>query len=196
MPKLKDILYGVSIREVVGSTDVDFNRLQTDSRKVDAGDCFIAVHGTTTDGHQYINQCLEQGAFVIICEEIPAETSDDVTYVRVENSSKALGVMASNYYGNPSHSLKLVGVTGTNGKTSTVTLLFNLFRKMGKKAGLLSTVQNQVNDEVIPSTHTTPDAISLNKLMKQVLMDQLYHCLKRNKHDSSTELFLYQFQSQ
>lgn len=176
MATLKDILYGVSLRQVVGPTDIEISRLHTDSRKVDAGDCFIAIRGTRTDGHRYMDQVLEQGAFAIICEVLPAEMSEEVTYVRVESSSKALGIMASNYYGNPSEKMKLVGVTGTNGKTSTVTLLFDLFRKAGYQAGLISTVENKVNEEVIPSTHTTPDAISLNRLMKHMADSGCTYC--------------------
>lgn len=169
MAILKDILYGVSLKQVVGSTDVEIQQLQLDSRKVAAGDCFIAIKGSAQDGHQYINQCIEKGAVAIICEEMPAETKDGVTYVKVQLAAKAVGIIAGNFYGNPSANMKVVGVTGTNGKTSVVTLLFRLLRAMGKNVGLLSTVQNQINDEVIPSTHTTPDAISLNRLMKQMV---------------------------
>lgn len=176
MATLKDILYGVSLRQVVGPTDIEISRLHTDSRKVDAGDCFVAIRGIRTDGHRYMDQVLEQGAFAIICEVLPAEMSEEVTYVRVENSSKALGIMASNYYGNPSEKMKLVGVTGTNGKTSTVTLLFDLFRKAGYKAGLISTVENKVNEEVIPAVYTTPDAISLNRLMKHMADSGCEYC--------------------
>ncbi len=168
MAILKDILYGVALQQVVGSTDVQINQLQLDSRKVATGDCFIAVKGSAVDGHNFIAQCINQGARVIICQSMPSTIDKNVTYIQVENSHKATGILASNFYGNPSAKMKVVGVTGTNGKTSTVTLLFRLFRALGKNVGLLSTVQNQVNDEIISSTHTTPDAISLNKLMKQM----------------------------
>ncbi len=168
MAILKDILYGVSLKQVVGSTDVEVKQLQLDSRKVSAGDCFIAVKGTALDGHAFIDQCIEKGAIAIICEELPAIIKDGVTYVKVQHAGRAVGIMATNFFGNPSAQMKVVGVTGTNGKTSVVTLLFRLLRKMGKNAGLLSTVQNQINEEIIPSTHTTPDPISLNRLMKQM----------------------------
>jgi UDP-N-acetylmuramoyl-L-alanyl-D-glutamate--2,6-diaminopimelate ligase len=173
---LKDILYNVALREVAGSTAIEVNHLQMDSRKVGVGDCFIAVKGTAVDGHRFIEQCIAQGAASIICEEIPATINPNITYIKVENSAKALGIAAANFYGNPSGKMKVVGITGTNGKTSTVTLLFRLFRKLGKNVGLLSTVQNQINEEVIPSTHTTPDPINLNALMKQMIDAGCEYC--------------------
>ena len=168
MAVLKDILYGVSLKQVVGSTGIAVRHLQLDSRNVEPGDCFIAVKGTALDGHKFIEQCIEKGAVAIICGELPETLKAGVTYVKVQDSGRAVGIMAGNFYGNPSANMKVVGVTGTNGKTSVVTLLFRLVRKMGKNAGLLSTVQNQINEKVIPSTHTTPDPISLNYLMKQM----------------------------
>ena len=168
MKKLSAILSNVSAIETIGSTEVEISSLQMDSRKVKQGDCFIAVKGTASDGHNFIPKCIEQGAGVIVCEVLPQELSMNVAYVKVQNTSKALGVLASNFYDNPSAKMKVVGVTGTNGKTSVVTLLFRLFRALGKNVGLLSTVQNQINVEVIPSTHTTPDAVALNALMKQM----------------------------
>ena len=168
MPLLKNILYGVSLEQVIGSTEIEVNALQIDSRKVSAGDCFIAIKGTAVDGHIFISKCIEQGVRSIVCEEIPAELTENVIYIKVQNSSKALGIIAGNFYDNPSSKMKVVGITGTNGKTSTATLLFGLFRSLGKNIGLLSTVQNQINDEIIPSTHTTPDAINLHKLLKQM----------------------------
>lgn len=176
MVALKDILYRVSLTQVVGSTDVEVNSLQIDSRKVQAGDCFIAVKGTTVDAHNFIPQVIEQGATVIICQVIPAETIEGVTYIQVADSSKALGLVASNFYDNPSANMQVIGITGTNGKTSVATLLFRLFRAFGHNVGLLSTVQNQINEEVIPSTHTTPDAINLNKLMKQMVEAGCTYC--------------------
>lgn len=158
----------VATVQVVGSTDVRVNALQIDSRKVQAGDCFIAIKGTAVDAHKFIAQVIEQGATSIICQTLPAEIVEGVSYVVVADSSKALGQLASNYYANPSAEMKVVGITGTNGKTSVATLLFRLFRALGNNVGLLSTVQNQINEEVIPSTHTTPDAINLNKLMRQM----------------------------
>ena len=176
MAILKDILYGVSLRQVAGSTDVEVNQLQLDSRKVAVGDCFIALKGTAVDGHQFINQCIAQGAIAVVCEDLPALLNEKVTYVKVESSAVAAGIMASNFYGNPSTKMNVIGVTGTNGKTSTVTLLFRLFRKFGNHVGLLSTVQNQINEEIIPATHTTPDPISLNRLMKQMVDADCEYC--------------------
>lgn len=176
MVALKDILYRVSLTKVVGSTDVEVNSLQIDSRKVQAGDCFIAIKGTAVDAHTFIPQVIAQGATVIICQVIPAETQEGVTYVQVADSSKALGLVASNFYDNPSANMQVIGITGTNGKTSVATLLFRLFRAFGHNVGLLSTVQNQINEDVIPSTHTTPDAINLNKLMKQMVDAGCTYC--------------------
>ena len=161
---------------MVGSTGVDIKQLQIDSRKVQSGDCFVAIKGTAMDGHKFITHCIDKGAVAIICQDIPTEQKEGITYIQVADSSKALGIMAGNFYDNPSAKMKVIGVTGTNGKTSTVTLLFRLFRKLGKNVGLLSTVQNQINDEVIPSTHTTPDAIGLNQLMKQMVDRDCEYC--------------------
>lgn len=176
MKTLRDILQGVAVIQTAGKTNIPVSALQIDSRKVAQGDCFIALKGTVTDGHQYVSRCIEQGATSIVCEVLPASINPDITYVQVQSSSKALGQIASQFYDQPSAEMKVVGVTGTNGKTSTVTLLFRLFRAMGYKAGLLSTVQNQVNEEIIPSTHTTPDAIHLNKLMKQMVDAGCEYC--------------------
>lgn len=176
MMRLEYILNNVSVLQIAGSVAIEILALQMDSRKVKAGDCFIAVKGTASDGHSYIDKCIEQGATAIVCEVLPAQLNPAVTYVKVSSSAKALGQMASNFYDNPSAKMKVVGVTGTNGKTSTVTLLFRLFRKTGANVGLLSTVQNQINEEVIPSTHTTPDAIALNALMKQMVDAGCSYC--------------------
>lgn len=176
MKALGDILKNVSVLETVGSTDVEISSLQVDSRKVSVSDCFVAIKGTATDGHNFVSKSIEQGARAVVCETLPAEINPSVTYIKVQNSPKALGVMADNFYGNPSEKMKVVGVTGTNGKTSTVTLLFRLFRKLGCNVGLLSTVQNQINEEIIPSTHTTPDAITLNALMKQMVDTDCEYC--------------------
>lgn len=173
---LRDIVYGVKLLEVIGPTDVEINALQIDSRKVAVGACFIAVKGTAVDGHRFIQQCIERGAKAIVCEDLPEERSDKVTYIKVADSSKATGLMSCNFYDNPSAKMKVVGVTGTNGKTSTVTLLFRLFRALGKNVGLLSTVQNQINENIIASTHTTPDAINLNKLMRQMVEAGCEYC--------------------
>jgi UDP-N-acetylmuramoyl-L-alanyl-D-glutamate--2,6-diaminopimelate ligase len=166
---LKDILYKVSLRTVRGDTNTVIKDLQIDSRKVSKGSCFIAIRGTVSDGHQFIKTALENGATAIICEALPANLQDGVTYIEVENSAVAAGFMSHNFYDEPSLKIKLVGVTGTNGKTTIATLLWKLFTALGYKCGLISTVQNQVGDEVISSTHTTPDAISVNALLKKMV---------------------------
>jgi UDP-N-acetylmuramoyl-L-alanyl-D-glutamate--2,6-diaminopimelate ligase len=140
-----------------------------DSRKVKPGFVFVAVKGTLSDGHAYIPKALELGATVIVCEKIPATINENITYVTVKNSALALGIMASNYFGNPSSKLKLTGVTGTNGKTTTVTLLYQLFSALGYNVGMISTVENRIVDDIIPSTHTTPDPIQLNELLKKMV---------------------------
>lgn len=176
MAILKDILYGVSLQEVVGRTDVSINTIQFDSRKVVEGDIFVAIKGTASDGHEYIDQVVAQGAAVVVCEVLPKTVFESVTVIVVEDSSKSLGVIASNFYGNPSKKLSLVGITGTNGKTTSVTLLYRLFRTMGYNVGLLSTVENIINDVVIPSTHTTPDPVSLNALLAKMVKEGCTHC--------------------
>ncbi len=165
---LKDILYKVSIRTVKGDTNTVINQLQIDSRKVNSGDCFIAIKGAATDGHQYINTALNNGAGVIVCEALPVSFVENVTYIQVENSAIAAGFISHNFYGEPSLKLKLVGVTGTNGKTTIATILWKLFSALDYKCGLISTVQNQIGEQVISSTHTTPDAISVNHLLGQM----------------------------
>jgi len=166
---LKDLLYKVSIVAVKGDTSVAVNALQLDSRAANPQGCFIAIKGSAMDGHDFISSAIANGAVAIICQQMPAEINETVTYVQVENSAVAAGIMSHNFYGEPSKNLKLVGVTGTNGKTTIATVLFKLFTNLGSKCGLISTVQNQVGDTVIPSTHTTPDAVNLNKLLKQML---------------------------
>jgi UDP-N-acetylmuramoyl-L-alanyl-D-glutamate--2,6-diaminopimelate ligase len=165
---LKDILYKVSLRSVKGNTNATIKDLQIDSRKVSKGTCFIAIRGTVADGHQFVDTAIENGASAIVCETLPAILNEEVTYIEVENSAAAAGFMSHNFYGEPSLKLKLTGVTGTNGKTTIVTLLWKLFSELGYKCGLISTVQNQIGKEVISSTHTTPDAISLNALLKKM----------------------------
>jgi UDP-N-acetylmuramoyl-L-alanyl-D-glutamate--2,6-diaminopimelate ligase len=169
MPVLQDILYKVRIRSVHGNLAVPVNALHIDSRKVNKGDVFIAIKGVAADGHQFIDSVVEKGAAVVVCEVMPPTLKEGVTYVQVENSGAAAGYMAHNFYGQPSEQVKLVGVTGTNGKTTIATLLYKLFTGLGYKCGLLSTVQNHIGDEIVPATHTTPDAISLNALLKQMV---------------------------
>jgi UDP-N-acetylmuramoyl-L-alanyl-D-glutamate--2,6-diaminopimelate ligase len=165
---LQDILYKVAIRSVKGNTDIEVKDLQIDSRKISTGSCFIAVKGTAADGHGYIDTAIEKGAAVIVCEVLPADLKDTVTYIQVENSAATAGLVSHNFYGEPSKRFKLVGVTGTNGKTTIATLLFKLFTALKYQCGLISTVQNQIGNTVIAATHTTPDAISLNALLKQM----------------------------
>lgn len=176
MALLKDILYKVSLVSVSGNTNTDIHSICFDSRAVKSGAVFVATRGTLADGHQFIDMAIEKGATAVVCEVMPVSLIENIVYVQVKDSSEALGVMASNFYGTPSSSMKLVGVTGTNGKTTTVTLLHSLFRKLGYNAGLLSTVENKINGEVIPSTHTTPDAVSLNELLRTMVDKGCTHC--------------------
>ncbi len=168
MKLLSEILYKAGLEEVLGSTNLAISSVCFDSRKAKKDGLFVAVRGTQSDGHDFIQNAIERGAAAIVCETMPAEINIRVTYVKVKNSSMALGIIAGNFFDNPSQELKLIGVTGTNGKTTTVTLLFNLFRSLGYKVGLLSTVKNKINNEEIPATHTTPDAISLNELLRKM----------------------------
>jgi UDP-N-acetylmuramoyl-L-alanyl-D-glutamate--2,6-diaminopimelate ligase len=172
---LQDILYKVSIRTVKGSTAVEINDLQIDSRKVTAGTCFIAIKGYAADGHNYIDTAVENGAIAVVCEAMPQQLHDNVVYVQVENSAIAAGYISHNFYDEPSLKIKLVGVTGTNGKTTIATVLWKLFTSLGYKCGLLSTVQNQIGDTIVSATHTTPDAISINKLLKQMADEGCTH---------------------
>jgi UDP-N-acetylmuramoyl-L-alanyl-D-glutamate--2,6-diaminopimelate ligase len=176
MKLLKDILYKAGIIELIGSSNVAIMMIGFDSRKIEKNSLFVAVKGTQSDGHQYIDQTISKGAIAILCEELPVTLNKDVTYIKVKDTSVALGVVAANFYDNPSERLKLIGVTGTNGKTTTVTLLFNLFKKLGYKVGLLSTVKNQINNDVLSATHTTPDAIQLNALLHQMVEKGCTHC--------------------
>jgi UDP-N-acetylmuramoyl-L-alanyl-D-glutamate--2,6-diaminopimelate ligase len=169
MANLQDILYKVSIRSVYGDMGRDVHDLQIDSRKVGPGSLFIAQKGSHTDSHQFISQVVAAGAAVVVCEEFPAARAENVTYIQVENSAAAAGYIAHNFYGQPSEKIKLVGVTGTNGKTTIATLLYKLFSSLGYKCGLLSTVQNHIGERVVPATHTTPDALALNSLLKDMV---------------------------
>lgn len=165
MKLLSDILYKVPLEEVINSTHMAIASVASDSRKVKKGSLFVATKGTNIDGHTFIQRAIESGAVAIVCEELPDIQENGITYVKVSNAGYSLGIMACNFYDNPSEKLKLIGVTGTNGKTTTVTLLFNLFKSLGYSVGLLSTVENKINNTSIVATHTTPDAISLNELL-------------------------------
>ncbi|NKQ39837.1 MAG: UDP-N-acetylmuramoyl-L-alanyl-D-glutamate--2,6-diaminopimelate ligase [Methanosarcinales archaeon] len=169
MKKLKDILYNTNIIETKGSTDINIASLHLNSLEVKANSLFVAVKGFSTDGHKYIPSAISNGAKVIVCQQMPIILLDNITYIVVKDSSKALAIIASNFFDNPSSNLILVAVTGTNGKTSVVTLLYKLYTKLGYKVGLLSTVENKIGTETIPATHTTPNAIVLNKLLAKMV---------------------------
>ena len=167
--KLKEILVNCNLLEIEGNKDLDIQGITFDSRKVEPGTLFFAVKGTQVDGHDYIDKAIGKGATAIVCEKMPSQKTDGVTYIKVDNSAYVLGVGASNFFGNPSEKLRLVGVTGTNGKTTIATLLYRLFTDAGYTCGLLSTIENIVNRDAIPSTHTTPDPIELNALLHQMV---------------------------
>ena len=175
MANLQDILYKVSIRSIHGERDRQVDNLQTDSRQAGAGSLFIAMKGTHVDGHDFIGAVTAAGANVIVCQDLPAVLQEGVTYIRVEDTAAAAGIIAHNFYGQPSERLKLVGVTGTNGKTTIATLLYKLFSGLGYKCGLLSTVQNHIGERIIPATHTTPDALHLNALLKEMADEGCTH---------------------
>lgn len=189
MAKLQDILYQVHLQAVKGATSIEVKDIQTDSRKVTEGSVFVAVKGTATNGHDYIATAIEKGAVAIVCEVMPTEQKEGVTYVQVTSSAEAVAHMAHHFYGEPSTKVQLVGVTGTNGKTTIVTLLFKVFTKMGYTCGLISTVQNHIGDKIVPSTHTTPDAINLQALLKEmvdagcshVFMEVSSHAIHQNR---------------
>lgn len=164
-----DILQNVITRKISGDTEIEIRDIQFDSRLVTAGSVFVATRGSASDGHDYISMATEKGAIAVVCEMLPTEIKPGVTYVSVANSFNALGKMAAVWYDYPSSKLKLVGVTGTNGKTTIATLLYQLFRQLGHKSGLLSTVCNFVDDKMVEATHTTPDALSLNSLLAQMV---------------------------
>lgn len=168
MSILKDILYKVAIEAVKGSTEIAVNNIDFDSRKIEENDVFIAIRGTVADGHEFIETAINKGATAIICDTFPENITAGVTYVQVKDTNRALAFMASNFYGNPSSNLKLVGITGTNGKTTIASLLFQLFKKAGYKVGLLSTVKNVVDEEEYKSLLTTSDSITINKFLKQM----------------------------
>ncbi|MCO5240163.1 MAG: UDP-N-acetylmuramoyl-L-alanyl-D-glutamate--2,6-diaminopimelate ligase [Chitinophagaceae bacterium] len=175
MAVLQDILYRVNIRSVQGDMAAEIGDIQSDSRKVSEKSCFIAIKGQLQDGHAYIDLAIQNGAVAIVAEQLPATRKETVTYVQVDNSAVAAGYIANNFYDNPSFKMKVTGVTGTNGKTTIATLLFKLFSALGYKCGLLSTVQNQIGNAIIPASHTTPDAISINALMQQMLNQGCTH---------------------
>ena len=167
--KLIELLKNVEVLNTVGDTGVEITGVNIDSRRIEAGHLFVAIPGTQTDGHKFIPKAIELGAAAILCERMPEEHAEGVTYVVVESTESVVGIVATHFFGDPSRKLKLVGVTGTNGKTTIATLLYNMFRKFGHKCGLLSTVCNYIEDEAIPADHTTPDPIELNRLLAKMV---------------------------
>ena len=167
--KLNEVLKNITPIKIVGNDNVEITGVNIDSRRIKAGHLFVAIRGTQVDGHQFIDKAIELGADAVLCEELPEKLSGHVTYVQVELTEDAVGKVATLFYGNPSHKLKLVGVTGTNGKTTIATLLYNMFRKFGYKVGLLSTVCNYIDDVEVPADHTTPDPIELNELLAKMV---------------------------
>ena len=176
MKLLKDILYKAGLVKVAGPTDVEITGITLDSRTVSPGCLFVAIKGAASNGHHFIEFAVADGARAVVCEQMPSELTEGVTYIKVHDSSLALGVIASNYFDNPSQKLHLVGVTGTNGKTTIATLLYKLYRELGYHVGLISTVRNMVDVEIIPSTHTTPDAIALNELLQRMVERGCTYC--------------------
>ncbi len=173
---LKDIIGSFSITGITGSTDIPISGVHFDSRKVMPGNLFFAVPGTTSDGHSFIETAIEKGATAIVCEQIPATIPAGTTFVVVAKSNMALGVMTSKFYGDPSGKLKLIGLTGTNGKTTSVTLLHQVFYELGYSTGLISTIQNKINQVEVPATHTTPDPIQLNELLARMVREGCEYC--------------------
>lgn len=176
MKQLKDILYKVGIEAVHGATDITISKIEFDSRKIELNDVFVAIRGTLSDGHDYIEKALSLGAVAIICEEFPSVIVNGVTYIKVKDSNEALAFLAANYFDNPSENIKLVGVTGTNGKTTIASLLYQLFKKAGYKVGLLSTVKIMVDTEEFKATHTTPDSLTLNFYLDQMIQEGCEFC--------------------
>lgn len=176
MKILKDILYKVAIESVTGSTDIAIHKIDFDSRKIEENDVFIAIRGTLSDGHDYIDKAIQLGATAIICDTLPENIEKGITYIQVKDTNTALAFMAANYFDNPSEKLKLVGVTGTNGKTTIASLLFQLFQKADFKVGLLSTVKIMVDETEYKATHTTPDSIAINHYLNEMIDAGVTHC--------------------
>ena len=174
--KLQDLLYKVNILKLIGSTNIEISDVQFDSRKIQKKGLFIAIKGTISDGHQYIQNTIKDGAIAIIVEQLPSQLNDNITYVQVANSYNALVVIAANFYNNPSERIKLVGVTGTNGKTTIVSLLHQLFTLLNNKVGMLSTIENKILDKIITSTHTTPDPLQINYLLHEMIEKGCDYC--------------------
>ncbi len=176
MQLLSSIITKIKTISIFGNTQIEIKDIQFDSRKVNQKSLFVATRGTNVDGHEFISKAIYNGAVAVVCEILPEAENQNITFIQVENAAAALGIMASNYYQNPSQNLKVVAITGTNGKTTNVTLLYNLFRKLGYKVGMLSTVQNLINGTIVEATHTTPDAVQMNFLMHKMVLAGCTHC--------------------
>lgn len=176
MRTLNQLIEAIECLRILGSVDIAVDAVQFDSRAVKAGSLFVAIKGTLTDGHLFITKAIGLGAVAVICEELPAEINPSVTYVLVANAALSLAIVADVFYEHPSSKLKLVGVTGTNGKTTVATLLYKLFTELGYKVGLLSTVQNWIGDQVVPATHTTPDPLEINRLLALMVQEGCDFC--------------------
>ena len=174
--RLNELLYKVNILKVVGSTNIDIVDISFDSRKVQENGLFVAIEGTISDGHKYVENAISNGAIAIIVEETPIGIKSNISYIQVENSSHALSIVAGNFYGNPSERIQLIGVTGTNGKTTIVTLLYQLFTLLNKKSAMFSTIENRILDKKIPSTHTTPDPLQINSLLHEMIEKGCEYC--------------------
>ncbi|MBI9036861.1 MAG: UDP-N-acetylmuramoyl-L-alanyl-D-glutamate--2,6-diaminopimelate ligase [Bacteroidales bacterium] len=176
MKKITEIIKGVELIASYGAIDIEISSIEFNSQKVEKGDLFVAVKGCSVDGHNYINQAIKNGAIAVVCEEIPSVIEKHVCYLLTKKSSYALGIIASNFFDNPSSKLKLIGVTGTNGKTTIVDLLYQLFKSMGFASGMLSTIQNIVNEKIVLSSHTTADALQINSLLNQMIENNCEYC--------------------
>jgi UDP-N-acetylmuramoyl-L-alanyl-D-glutamate--2,6-diaminopimelate ligase len=176
MKMLHEIITGVKVMKIIGSEDIAIASVQFDSRLVHPGDLFVAVKGTKSDGHRFIDKAIESGAVAILCEHLPEKLNKKTTWVQTTGSARALGISASAFYGNPSAGLGVIGVTGTNGKTTIASLLYEVFQKLGYKSGLISTIQNKIGDRIISSTHTTPDPVQLQSLFNQMVNEKCTHC--------------------
>jgi UDP-N-acetylmuramoyl-L-alanyl-D-glutamate--2,6-diaminopimelate ligase len=173
--KIIELLKNLKTQSIHGDLETQINQIQFDSRKIEKNDVYVALKGTIADGHQFIKQAIQDGAKAIVCEKLPVYLESHIVYIQVENAAQALGILAANFYGNPSKKLKLVGVTGTNGKTTVVTILYKLFKKLGYNVGLISTIHNKIKTRIYPSTHTTPNPVELNRLLAEMVKKRCTH---------------------
>lgn len=166
---LETLLNRIPVLEITGKQNPEVSEIVFDSRKAVENSLYVAIKGTVSDGHSFINAAIEKGAKIVVCEDLPETLNNEITFIKVKDSSKVLGQLASNFYGNPSEKLNLIGITGTNGKTSATTLLFDIFKNLGFQSALISTVEYRIADEIFPSTHTTPDVLTLNKILAKAV---------------------------